>query len=116
MSNSYDPFADWINCVDCQAYHPPGKHRQPLGPEPIYTNQPPNQTPRTVQDLLGSWTNAKAARPEVELSAERRAHVGRWAAELKEWKANGASQNEALQLVAMEMQLEFRQKHQGGGS
>lgn len=118
-----DP-SKWIFCNECQALHPANKHqprsKNPFGGPGAFSfdkpSVPPREPePRTVDDLLQGWRVA-GARPEVELPAERRAHIGRWAAELKEWKANGLNPNEALSLVAMEMQLEFRRKNQEGGS
>lgn len=61
-------------------------------------------TDAQLEALLGPPKAAE--RPAVELSAERRAHVARFAAEYKEWVANGMTPGQALGLVSMEIQLE----------
>lgn len=73
-------------------------------------------TDAQLEALLGPPKAAE--RPAVELSAERRAHVARFAAEYKEWVANGMTPGQALGLVSMEIQLEAqlnrRHRHDEG--
>lgn len=110
--------------------YPSGYNKAPEPPDHTRTNAagfqfytpPPEPKPKTEDEKLAEALasllkplSPTAERPPVELAQDRRAHVAQFSAEFKEWVANGLSRGEALQLVAMEIQLHWRfNKGQGG--